>query len=359
MKLLDRYLLGQFFKNLLLILSSLVAIYLLIDFFERMDNFMDAHKPIGLAIKYFLCKIPQIYDMMIPICMLLAGVTTLGMLNRQHEFVALKAAGISVSRIIAPLLIGASIVTTINIGIDQWLLPPTNSAVNRIFFEEVQNRVPTGVVRNGRVYHRGPDGIYSFMRPNPHKNHFLDFSYVTWNESHQMEMLLTAQTADWQEGQWTFQNGQLKKRTPGNDFAITLFKKTDIPLPGTPDTFFVSPYIAEEYSILDLYHRAQDQVEYGDRTGWIDFHRRLSFIFLGLPLLLLGIPVLLVVQERRGRDLALAIPISCGLAFGAWGWWSLAQSLAKTVNIPPSILAWSIHLLAASVGIYFIRRQDQ
>lgn len=359
MKLLDRYLLGQFFKNLFLILSSLIAIYLLIDFFERMDNFLDAGKPFALALKYFFCKIPQIYDMMIPVCLLLAGVTTLGILNRHHEFVAMKAAGISVFRIITPLLIGTGLVTLCNIGVSQWLLPSTNSAVNRIFYEEVLNRIPTGVVRNGRTYYRGPDGIYSFKRPNPQKNHFRNFAYVTWDADYQMQMRITAASADWLDGRWIFHNGQLKKRSANDDFAIELFQTKEIPLPDSPDSFFVPSYRAEEYSVADLLARAREQENYGEHTGWIDFHRRLSFIFLGLPLLLIGIPVLLTVQQRRGRDLALAIPISCGLAFGAWGWWSMAQSLAKTIDFPPSILAWSIHLLAGTIGIYFIRQQDQ
>ncbi|MDH4321622.1 MAG: LptF/LptG family permease, partial [Desulfobulbaceae bacterium] len=142
-------------------------------------------------------------------------------------------------------------------------------------------------------------------------------------------------------------------------FAIELFKRKALTLPESPDTFFVPSYKAEEYSISELFRRAKELEEDGERTGWIDFHRRVSFIFLGLPLLLLGIPVLLTVQERRGRDLALAIPISCGLAFGAWGWWSMAQSLAKSLPLPPSLLAWSIHLVAGSIGIYFIRRQDR
>jgi len=45
MKLLDRYLMAQFAKNLALVICSLIAIYLLVDFFERMDNFLEAKKP--------------------------------------------------------------------------------------------------------------------------------------------------------------------------------------------------------------------------------------------------------------------------------------------------------------------------
>ncbi|MDH4321762.1 MAG: LptF/LptG family permease, partial [Desulfobulbaceae bacterium] len=267
MKLLDRYLLGQFFRNVLLILTSLIAVYLLIDFFERMDNFMEAGKPLGLAVRYFLCKIPQIYDMMIPVCLLLAGVTTLGILNRQHEFVALKAAGISVGRITAPLLFGAGLVIAVNLAVGQWVLPPANSAVNRIFYEEVLNRIPTGIVRNNRIYHHAPDGIYSFRRPNPQKARFRDFSYATWDKEYRMTMLVTAATADWADGRWTLQNGQIKKRTGTHDFAIELFKRKELTLPESPDTFFVPSYKAEEYSISELFRRAKELEEDGERTG--------------------------------------------------------------------------------------------
>jgi len=100
MKLLDRYLMAQFAKNLALVLCSLVAIYLLVDFFERMDNFLEAKKTIGLAIKYLLLKLPFMYVQLIPVCILLAGVITLGILNQHFEFMALMASGISVLRFV-------------------------------------------------------------------------------------------------------------------------------------------------------------------------------------------------------------------------------------------------------------------
>ncbi len=359
MKLLDRYLLGQFIRNLLLVLSSLISIYLLVDFFERIDNFMEAHKGFGLLAEYFFFKIPMIYDQMMPVCILLAGIITLGLLSRHHEFVALKAAGISSARIIAPLLGGAALVTLLGVAVNQWLLPPTIAATNRIYFQEVQNRIPTGIDRNGRIYYHGRQGIYSFRRPNPTKNHFVNFSYLAWDDDYRLRLLLTAATADWQPGQWSFADGQIKQPKKGGDYAIELFKEKRLPLPETPEDFFVPDYKIEEYSLSGLYQRALAAAAEGDPTGWVDLHRRLSFIFLGLPLLLLGIPVLLAVQRQRGRDLALAIPMSCGIAFAAWGWWSMAQSLAKAVTLNPVLLSWSIHLLAGGLGLFFIRRQDR
>ena len=91
----------------------------------------------------------------------------------------------------------------------------------------------------------------------------------------------------------------------------------------------------------------------------VEFHRRFSYAFLGLPLLLMGLPVLLAVHKNRGRDLALAIPVSCALAFAAWGGWSATQSLAKTATLPPGIASWSIHLLTIGIGCFLLKRQNQ
>ena len=84
MKLLDRYLMAQFAKNLALVICSLLAIYMLVDFFERLDNFLESQKTITLAVKYLLFKLPFMYIQLIPVCLLLAGIITLGVLN--HHF---------------------------------------------------------------------------------------------------------------------------------------------------------------------------------------------------------------------------------------------------------------------------------
>ena len=89
MILLHRYILTHFFRNLGLILASFISIYLLIDFFEKIDNFLEKGKSFALIGQYFLLNIPFIIDMMSPVCILLAGVVTLGVLNHSNELIAL------------------------------------------------------------------------------------------------------------------------------------------------------------------------------------------------------------------------------------------------------------------------------
>ena len=77
-----------------------------------------------------------------------------------------------------------------------------------------------------------------------------------------------------------------------------------------------------------------------------------------MPLLLLGLPLLLLVYRKWGRDLSLAIPVSCGMAFVSWGLYTTLQSLAKAGYIPPLAAAVSVHLVVSCLGIFLLMRED-
>ena len=70
--LLNRYILRNFLRNLGLLLAALIALYMLIDFFEKIDNFLEKGKSTGLILKFFLLNIPFIVEQMSPVCVLLA-----------------------------------------------------------------------------------------------------------------------------------------------------------------------------------------------------------------------------------------------------------------------------------------------
>ncbi|MCK5071566.1 MAG: LptF/LptG family permease, partial [Desulfocapsa sp.] len=197
MKLLDRYILGQFVQTFFIVTAAFVSIYVLIDFFEKIDNFMEAGKSMGLVLQFFLLSIPFIVDMLGPVLILLAGVITLGMLSHNRELTAMMAGGIHMRTIVKPILIGSIIFTILFLAMAQWLLPRTISATNEIWYEQVKGMVPLGIFRNGRYYYQGKEGFYSFARPFPDKNIFLDFSYSSWDPKYNLDTLVSAKKAVW------------------------------------------------------------------------------------------------------------------------------------------------------------------
>jgi lipopolysaccharide export system permease protein len=359
MTLLSRYILAHFIRNLGMIMASFISLYLLIDFFEKIDNFLEKGKAFSLIATFFFANIPFIIDLMSPVCILLAGVVTLGVLNHSNELIALKACGIPLKKITLPIIAAAMACILLFLAMAQMVLPKTIAVTNQIWNKEVKGKVAMGIYRNGRYYYRGQDGFYSFARPDPQKNVFNNFSYTVLNKDHQTQTLTAAETAVWDKGVWTLRNGQTQEAAGETRFATQVFKTRTFNLPETPVDFFVPAYRSMELSLVQLYKETQHtRTEEERNKAWAEFYGRISYTFLGLPLLLLGLPLLLLIYRKWGRDLSLAIPVSCGMAFVCWGVYTTLQSLAKAGYLPPLAAALTVHLTVGCLGLILLARED-
>lgn len=361
MSLLSRYILIRFFANLFTVATAFVAIYLLVDFFEKIDNFNEHGATLSLALEFFLLNVPFIIDQLGPVLILLAGVITFGILNHSNELRALKAGGIPLAGITWPLIQGALLTTLLFFVNAQFILPTTVTRTNEIWHEQVRNKVPVGIYRGGRYYYKGEDGFYSFRWRNSDRKQFSGFSYSQWGDEYELSMLLTARDANWQDGIWNFTDGQIQRREVDGSFTYQSFTQKSLTLPESPEDFFVPEYKTAELSVSQLFKLAKDGETGEEETemAWANFSGRISYLFLGIPLLLLGLPVLMFSFRKWGRDLAIAIPASCLLAFVAWGLWGALQSFAKVGVLSPLLAGSTIHLIFASLGLIFLHRENR
>ncbi|MGE4559608.1 MAG: LptF/LptG family permease [Desulfobulbus sp.] len=359
MKLLSRYILAHFIRNLGIIMAGFISLYILIDFFEKIDNFMEKGKSFSLVAQFFAANVPYIIDLMSPVCILLAGVVTLGVLNHSNELIALKACGIPLKKITLPIIGAAMACILLFLGMAQVVLPRTVSLTNEIWNKEVRGKVPLGIYRNGRYYYRGIEGFYSFARPDAKVNQFKHFSYTIWKNNYTADTLISAESASWDKGGWTLENGQVQRAAGGERMTTEVFQQHHFNFPETPDDFFVPAYRTMELSLVQLYQETRHSHSEEERNKALtDFYGRISYTLLGLPLLLLGLPMLLMVYRTWGRDLSLAIPVSCGMAFVCWGVYTTLQSLAKAGYMPPLLAALSVHAVVAAIGLLLLVRED-
>ena len=359
MILLDRYLFKQFTKIMVLVLTALVAIYLLIDFFERIDDFIQAQKPFSLAVKYFLLKIPLIIEQLIPITVLLGGVIALGLINHYGELIAIKAAGTSTFRITVPIMAAAVFFTLLTTSVSEWLVPPTTTITNKIMYEQVRRKKPNGILRNNRFFYKDLQGFYSFEKPGQNENLFDNFSFTGWDTTYTFQYMLTAEKASWHDGLWTFEECQIKELDEQGNYRISHLDTATLDLQANPADFFIPEYKINEMSLSGLFNQGRQDKSWRGNEAHLKFLERFSFILLGIPLLMIGLPVMLIAHRRWGRDLSVAIPVSCGLAFGAWGLWGIMQSFAKAAIVNPYIAGLTVHVLIGSVGTYLILGEDR
>lgn len=354
MKLIDRYIIRQMAANFFLIVSALTALYLLVDVFERLDNFQAKNLAGSLAARYFLLKVPIILDQIGPVSLLLAGIVTLGLLVNRRELQSLNAGGISKIRVMIPFAVGAVICTVLGLAAAQWLLPAAGKEANRIWRQEVKGERGAGIIRDGVTFFRGKQGIYAFRDQDQRHEVLHEFRY---QELGRTAMTLYAKSATYSTGRWHLRDGQI--RTGGDDAVLEPFREKEIVLPEKAAIFFAPIALDFEQPLLTLARRAMgEKQQAGHRQAVLNLNRRLSFLFLGLPLLCLALPIILCFELGRASiNLAFAIPVSAGLAFMVWALWSGMQALTAAAALPVSVASWSIHLLCVVVGSTILARR--
>src|SRR5262245_44780893 len=108
MRILDRYLLREFLLYLALGLLGFIVIFIVVDLIEKMDVFLDHRAPWVLVAQYFVNLTPDVIVKMLPVALLLATFLALGQLNKFGELTAMRAGGLSLLRILSPVLAVAS-----------------------------------------------------------------------------------------------------------------------------------------------------------------------------------------------------------------------------------------------------------
>ena len=94
MILLNRFLLKHFLRILLLSIGAFIGIYLLIDFFEKISDFIDHKAAAADYLIYLLNSIPVIFVQILPLAILMTVVLTIGTLGRTNEITAMRACGV-------------------------------------------------------------------------------------------------------------------------------------------------------------------------------------------------------------------------------------------------------------------------
>ncbi len=105
MSIIYKYLAIQIAKYFGMMLAMVVGIYVAVDFFERIDDFMEAKLPLSKALTFFFLKIPFIIAQILPVCILLAVLVVFGLMVRNNEIVALKSSGVSIFYLLKPVLV--------------------------------------------------------------------------------------------------------------------------------------------------------------------------------------------------------------------------------------------------------------
>ena len=153
MKKLDRFILtsfiGPFFMILLVVIFILVMQFLWVYIDELVGKGLD----FKIIVEFLFWGSCTVLPLALPLATLLASMMTVGSMGENNELIALKAAGVSVLRVMAPLMIASMIISIGTYFVINKLVPV---AYNEIFtlrddIKRTKNeiKIPDGVFYDG------------------------------------------------------------------------------------------------------------------------------------------------------------------------------------------------------------------
>lgn len=345
---LTRYVCKRFAKLLLLCLFGLSAIFLLVEFFERVDNLMAQNLSYGFMVQYLSLRLPDVIFQILPVAILMAILLTLGGMAKEGELIAVLAGGIHLFQIILPLLIiclGLSVLS--GLYQEYWapfLTQESTIRLAQIKGERVQKKLP-----QSRIWLAGGEGRFFHLRfLEPADQSLTGVTIFEVDESFQVQKRWDIERCVYKNGFWHLYHGEIWR-----------FGKDAPEVEVIPYKVMAWP---EEFSDFASLQKNPDEMQYGELKRYVrrleewgydtdvqktDLYFKWAFPLTCFIFGLLGIPF--ATRLHRGvKYISLGLAIS--ISFVYWILMYVGVSMAHAGMIHPMIGAWLGNALFGLLG---------
>ncbi|UCD91076.1 MAG: LPS export ABC transporter permease LptG [Desulfobacterales bacterium] len=356
MTLIDKYLAKEVFKYFNMLLLMVVSIYLLVDFFEKIDNFMEAGLPISKILSFFQLKIPLIVTQITPIGILLAVIIVFGLMNKNNELIALQSSGVSIYFLLRPVIFIGLTLSILVFLLSDLIVPITVSKANKIWNVEVKKR--SAVISKGKnIWIKDKGAIYNITYFNPAKRTISGIAFNYFDDDFRLTRRIDARRGIFKNGRWIFYGVMEQKlNKESNNYQFSFFKKREESFHFLPEEIKRVVKKSEEMNFLELfeYIRNIESEGYDASTYKVDLYAKLAFPFICLIMCLVG-PF---IAGRREVKEGLSVSIFYGIciAFFYWVFYSFCLSLGHGEILPPFLAAWTANIVFFSLGIFAIMK---
>ncbi len=352
-RVLYRYIMREYLKIFSLSLGSLILIFIVVIFFQKMNFFQRNNAPFYLMFEYVLYKIPEAtFQWTIPYAVLLATLLTLGTLSRHSEITALKAGGISLYRITFPLILIVLIVSFFSFLGNDYLVPFANKKTRYLLDVKVRKEPPTGFFKNYKIWYRSDRRILNIQLLDAAKKALRGLTLYEFDDQFRCTQRIDASEARWADGKWRFYDGAIRDFGESGSFRMTAFKEMDFPLKENWESFQKSAGDSAEMSYAELRTYIQKiQASGYDATRYlVDLYAKISYPLLNLIMILIGVPFALKTGRSGGVALSIGISMMIGFAYGITFY--LFLSFGKSGILSPLLSSWIPTVLFGLAGIF-------
>jgi LPS export ABC transporter permease LptG len=352
----DRYLVREYVAFMGIGLAVAATLFIVIDLLQTLDRYLRLKPPMVYIFAHFLYRLPAALLEFLPVVMLVATIFLFLTLSRYHELTALKAAGVSLYRVSAPIL-GLGLAVAIGAGLFQELvLPSLNERGDEMDRVKIRGQAPRHLQSRQRLWVRSADSrFYRVELLNPGTNDLYGVTILEIDHEFRLVGRLDARRAHWTATGWELNDGAYREFGADSEVQTVPFGLTALDLKEEMDDFIRIQKPVNTMSFLELrdYTAQLEAAGFEIRKYLVELYSKLSFPLVNLVMVLVAIPFAL--QAPRGGRLVgigLAIAIMAGYLVVHY----VALAFARADLLPPLIAAWTANVIFTGLGVSLLLR---
>jgi LPS export ABC transporter permease LptG len=352
----DRYLIREHVTFMAVGLGVAATLFVMVDLLQTLDRYLRVKPPLTYIFEHFAYRLPAALHDGMPIIMLVATVFLFLTLNRYHELTALKAAGVSLYRVSAPVLVLGLAVAIGSALFQELVLPILNERGDEVDRVKIRGQLPRHLQSQQRLWLRSADTrFYRVELLAPGTNDLYGVTVLEIDRAFHLIDRLDARRAHWTPAGWELMEGAFRDVARNGQVETVPFVRTALDLQEDIEDFtrIQKPVTAMSYLELRDYVTRLEAAGFQVKKYLVELYSKLSFPLVNLIMVLVAIPFA-VHSPRGGRlfGIGLAIAIMAGYLVVHY----VAVSFARADLLPPLLAAWTANIIFMGIGVsLFVR----
>ncbi len=363
-RILDEYIVREFLTTFFMVLAGFLLLLVVFTFFDLVGDILHNHIRLSIVGDYLLNLAPSLIYQIAPLAVLIAALVEFGVLNRNSEIIAIKATGISLYRLVVPIVTISACMAIALFLFDQYYLPQANRRQEALR-NVIKGRPPQTYLHPDQKWIFGepragePPRIFYYEFFDPDTKEFANLSVFELDPvTFSLTRRIFASRAVWDSdtSSWRFENGWTRDIEGSTVTQYREFLKTSFSeIHEAPDYFQKEDLQSAEMNFgqLDGYIRDLRQSGFDTMRLRVALWQKLSYPLIAVVMAVLAIPFALS-MGRRSSLTGIAVAIGVAIAYRVLD--SLFGAMGNVNYLPAAMAAWSADFLFALAGGYLLLR---
>ncbi|MFB1023382.1 MAG: LptF/LptG family permease [Vicingaceae bacterium] len=356
MKVLDLYILKKFLGTFFFSIALIISISIVFDFSENVDEFIEKSAPTeAIIFDYYLNFIPYFANLFSPLFIFISVIFFTSKMAENTEIVSILASGISFRRMLVPYLIGAVLIGSLSLYLNNFLIPKSNVKMLEFRYRYIKNQFRN---KDKNIHLQLTKNTFAYVGSYATATNVgVKFSLEKFNEKGDLTYKLISDFVRWDttKQMWSIQN-YYEREIDGRNETIKrgIQKDTSINMAvsdftrRSTDVEMLDYFQLEEEREKLLFKGSKDVINLD-----IEKHKRIAFPFATIILTFIGVAI----ASRKVRGgIGLHLGLGLALSFTFIMFMKITQTFATNGGLDPMIAMWIPNIVYGVLAIILVQK---